>query len=578
MVRKFFKLYIYIYEYLFWLSRPFHSAYKKSFNYIDIFADSFCLNSTALTNDLYIFSKQIISFQSSDGKLSFNYDPITDSYWSNRYHRILKASSSKGDIKYPWEIGRLQYLSSQVFKGKSSYMDVCQLMSDMDYIKKPGYGVQWKCAMDVAIRASTVCIYSDYYKNRLLPEEFYINSVDYILLNLEKYGEWRGNHYLCNLAGLIIVSLHLNGRKYDNVLSFALSELSIELDRQFLADGGNFEGSSAYHLFALDIISTIYLYLSNDESLHERLITPRGKIFTNLGYMNGGSPDSLSGIVLKLKEKMLLATKFALTLLNNQDEIVQIGDNDSGKFYPDFHCTKNSSTFLNVVKRSQSILAYNNITTDNKLASWQEESHLINNVADKVNLSEVTKMFTAASPESKLCHKFKMNDPTFPKSIYFHKEFGLIVIKGEDSYLSFRAGSIGQSGKGGHDHYDQLSITLYDSGVHILRDPGTYIYTSDLFSRNLYRSSQAHFGIMEVGNVDDFSNTFSIKSSCSEVIYFSESCIIAKQIVSDNLTKYRKININNQDLVIEDLVCGGLIQKNFIKLNYSPAYGVLNEQ
>jgi phosphoribosylaminoimidazole (AIR) synthetase len=83
---------------------------------------------------------------------------------------------------------------------------------------------------------------------------------------------------------------------------------------------------------------------------------------------------------------------------------------------------------------------------------------------------------------------------------------------------------------------------------------------------------------MHTGNIDDFSSTFSIKSTKSEIIYISKDIIVAKQIVSDSITKYRKISINNQHLLLEDLVCGGAIQSNFVRLNYSPSYGVLNEQ
>ena len=52
---------------------------------------------------------------------------------------------------------------------------------------------------------------------------------------------------------------------------------------------------------------------------------------------------------------------------------------------------------------------------------------------------------------------------------------------------------MGQLGRGGHDHNDQLSIELFYNDCDIITDPGTFLYTPAPDIRNTYRSNSAHF-------------------------------------------------------------------------------------
>jgi hypothetical protein len=72
-------------------------------------------------------------------------------------------------------------------------------------------------------------------------------------------------------------------------------------------------------------------------------------------------------------------------------------------------------------------------------------------------------------------------------------DFGLFIFKSKRIHMSIRCGPIGQYGKGGHAHTDQLGITLEVDGTPWIRDPGSFCYTSDPDLRNTYRSAAAHF-------------------------------------------------------------------------------------
>ena len=129
--------------------------------------------------------------------------------------------------------------------------------------------------------------------------------------------------------------------------------------------------------------------------------------------------------------------------------ISQIGDNDSGLFLPFF-------------------------------ADLNEENDGFNTS----NKHYLIKLFDCF-PE------FHPIDNNHNKFINFN-EFGLAVFKNDEIHFDIRCGSVGQYGKGGHAHNDQLSFTLSVNNNPIIVDSGTYNYTANLEMRNKFRSTEMH--------------------------------------------------------------------------------------
>ena len=152
-----------------------------------------------------------------------------------------------------------------------------------DWIDKNPYalGVTWLCAMDVALRAVNwiwgvaLCT-----RSKHVSDEFLIRFVtslaehgQYIFKNLEGTPgkPSNGNHYLSNLVGLIYVGLMCplleNSTSW---LEFATKELWHEAEHQFLRDGMNFEGSTAYHRLSVELlISAVLLCQRNGIEIPE---------------------------------------------------------------------------------------------------------------------------------------------------------------------------------------------------------------------------------------------------------------------------------------------------------------------
>src|SRR5205085_4098195 len=78
---------------------------------------------------------------------------------------------------------------------------------------------------------------------------------------------------------------------------------------------------------------------------------------------------------------------------------------------------------------------------------------------------------------------------------------GTYVLREGDSYLLLNASGAGLGGRGAHGHNGALAIEVSACGVSFLEDPGTYVYTSNLRERGLFRSTAYH-STVEVDGIE----------------------------------------------------------------------------
>jgi hypothetical protein len=174
-----------------------------------------------------------------------------------------------------------------------------------------------------------------------------------------------------------------------------------------------------------------------------------------------------------------------------------------------------------------------------------------------------------------------------PLSVYGYPDFGLYVYRSDRIYLAIRCGSIGQNGRGGHAHNDQLSMELTVDGVDWITDPGTYVYTPLPRKRNSYRSVAAHFapelnrkepnsfdkGLFELGIDPD-----------AQCHYFSRSEFLGSHCGYRHRL-FRFIALEDERIVITDYTTVPamftdtpivyLYQKESRKPAFSPSYGTV---
>jgi hypothetical protein len=185
-------------------------------------------------------------------------DPRSGYLWPLDYHRDLKLQRSDGsDVRLVWELNRLGHLlrvenADEFFNQLRSWHD------QNPYARGPN----WSCAMEVALRAINIlAAFERLRKSPQLDPE----ALLFLLTLLQQHGLFIGtnlefsyiatsNHYLSDVAGLLWLEVLLPELEdADDWRDLALPALLREMDKQVLADGSDYESSTGYHRFVLEL-------------------------------------------------------------------------------------------------------------------------------------------------------------------------------------------------------------------------------------------------------------------------------------------------------------------------------------
>lgn len=432
----------------------------------------------------------------------------------------IKNGESNGfDVKVPWELARCQHLPflarlyrcTREQKYKSEI--ICEILDFIAY-NPVDYGVNWKCTMDVAIRVSNWIMALD------LMQEHFDKEIDnaisksiyqhciFIRYHLEDQRDYRGNHYLSDIVGLLYSSTYFRPQgRIKKIQEFAIKQLFISINEQFYDDGGNFESSLPYHRLSLELV--IYgmwrlLILSDCNTICSEYIATINEHSTEI-------------------TKLGRAFGMMLDAVKPDGNIYQLGDNDSGHLFKFFH-------YGEILSGEQFFEKYGISTTD---SSWDENELNCNEIEDTIcavlgigkpdsftyelvgdefrknnigqkilnALKETLKkdrIATSGRERSEIQYENKRVF-SFPKQIdlshvssFYYPNFGLVGLRNDFIYLGVSITNVGQHGRGGHSHNDKLSYELYADGIAYQSDPGTYVYTESKEWRNRFRSSLAH--------------------------------------------------------------------------------------
>ncbi len=438
-------------------------------NYIDFLRKS--INSANLDYSLNILKKLDNNYRLIDWQRDFRSGYRWET--SAHFHNISFGNIVGVDIKHPWELGRLNHLIILFYAFKKSKnikykYEFINHIYDFILQNPPNYGVQWLSTMDIAIRAVNFITVYSLFKN--FGEDFtndfksyfynYLYShLIYILNNLEWSSGMRANHYFSNICGLIFLSIFLPINSITSfAFIFALNELKNETIYQFYDDGGNFEASLPYHSFVSEMLFKTISIVKNipknhinniinnfDKKISKQFNFPKeiqnriSKIDINKLIQNNVITfDSI------FNQKLAKIAEFSINSLSPNFNDFQIGDNDSGYFL----------SLMPIINDDFSI-----------------------NSKNRFELYNLAKKF--------------INSDEKQTSI-FMKNFGAFFHTENNYKIAVRCGNIGQNGKGGHAHNDQLSFELYSRNELLICDAGTYNYTAFPDLRNLYRSTESH--------------------------------------------------------------------------------------
>jgi hypothetical protein len=559
--------------------------------------------------------------------------------------KIKFMNIPRADIKIPWELARMQHLpqlaifaikikKKKYLKAKKIFKEFENTIIDFVSSNPPKYGVNWICTMDVSIRISNMLIAKDifnsegfYFSDKI--ESIFINTLydhkEFILKNLE-YSNYRNNHYIANLCGLSIIARYLPQDKFsDSLIAFASQELSNEIFTQFNEDGSSIEGSTSYHKFSLEMIlySTSFI-LSHANS---RLKNLKKNINSNLVKTNLVSPslnkkkfkiyfikdknfqqNFLSTFSEKYFERLIKIFNFFLKTKNNSNEIIQVGDNDSGKFFnfsPIFYNNKiNNSIKKNYFENRESINyildiadswgLYKNFNSINNV-SFEKQliKILLGKIRFKSKLSKIKNTFKLKNYSNykkhfkflrhsilknkkfrEVCYEFKANEKIMKNvELSYFKDFGIFIWKNEKFFFSLRAISKYDKRFTTHYHFDQLSNILIINNKNLIIDPGTFIYNGNLKHRNYFRSYSAHFSPINIILKKDIDIFSKIDHPNFETLIIGKFSYLFKVSINNKIYYSGYIYEKNKIKIFH--ISNEKISKYKQKKYYSPGYGLL---
>lgn len=449
--------------------------------------------------------------------------------WSEKtYYKFIKYGHKLGaDIKLPWELSRAQHLLSlalayRLAKKEEYAEEIIEQIVDWILTNSCRFGVNWRCTMDVAIRVTNwvgaISLIKNYIDN--LPtagkEHFYkifykslYQHGEFIIHNLEWSEDLTSNHYLSDIAGLLVLSVFTKNvfKEAGDWKKFAINELRKEMFKQVYPDGTDFEASTCYHRLVLEL----FFYSTFFAVQNEKYKTKKEKkdLLSLLDDYKTIAQDIFGKDYVTRLYKMFDAV---LYLLKPNGRMPQIGDNDNGQFI---------KLYPREVLDMRYLLALGAVFF--KESKWKSKEFF----ESDEDIAEV--MILYGENGIKIWDSLEENSVKNIGSKAF-SDSGWYVMRNNKDYCIVSCGPNGQGGLGGHAHNDKLSFEICIDGEDIVVDPGTYVYTADPYLRNLFRGTEYHNTIYFDGvEQNKLERLFSLnRDAKSKGLYFGEKDEIVK--------------------------------------------------
>ena len=357
------------------------------------------------------------------------------------------------DVKVPWELSRCQHLPRL---GQAWWLtrddrfadEFVSLGSDWIRANPWGYGVNWLCTMDVALRAvswiwalgffaDAAACRSDSCRKDILAS-LWLHG-EFIAANLE-ISDVNGNHYLADGIGLIALgALFRHSAIARRWLDRGQQILEDALNRQVHEDGVDFEQAIAYHRLVLEACLTGLIMLRRaGRDLPGPAIARLGRMCDYVvAYTR---PDGLAPL---------------------------IGDADDGRIQALGTQPPGDHRYLLAI--GAAVLSRPDLAAVD--GGWKDEAYWwFGPEGDGVEGNEVESL---------------QRSTAFPTG-------GVFVMRRGTTHLIADAAEVGLAGRGGHGHNDVLSFELVLGGMPLVTDCGAFVYTASPEWRNRFRGTASH--------------------------------------------------------------------------------------
>lgn len=399
--------------------------------------------------------------------IDWHRDPLSGRIWPLDYHADIPLWHDDGsDIRVVWELNRLGHLISlgrayALTKNEELAAEFFAQVESWRERNPVGRGANWSCAMEVALRAmNLLAAFSLFRQSPQLTEDrllMLLTTFDqhgaHILRNLEFSHVATSNHYLSDIAGLLWIGIMLPELAQAAAWrEWALREMLREMDKQILPDGADYEGSTGYHCFVLELfLYSFILCRANQIQIGDNY---RRKLETMLLYLRD--------------------------LLRPDGVVPLVGDTDGGQVLPIVSHSANDRAYLLAVGAA---FLHDARFRQEQFAAAPELLWLLGD--EGLRKHERLGSFTQANAGSADVLSAASQSQSFPAA-------GTYVLRHDDLFLFFNTNGARAGRPASHRHNDVLSVEVSACGRAFIVDPGSYVYTADLRERHLFRATAYH--------------------------------------------------------------------------------------
>jgi len=405
-----------------------------------------------LFDDLNLFEK--FSYQQFKSKWNAGFQ--TENQWSEdvySYEISCNQRTDIGDVRTNWELNRhFQFagLAKNYFlTGDYKYLtELKRLFYDWNSHNLFLHGVQWKSAMEIAIRINSwiftylfITKAVERYDNK---QEEFLHDIEcgikamakYVLSHRSRYSS-ANNHLIVEMYAVAICGIVF---KYKPWIDKTVKILTRELTRQNYIDGVNKEMSLHYQCLVLEAYGLLQIVMSE----------------------NGIEIPAIWG---KYLEPM---TEFVADSWVKKSVAMEFGDNDEGKI-------------LDLSGKEQDyykyVLELMSFVLEKKYATLESPCENLLWLLQEETLCECRKKEIYVSPQFKC-----------------YKKGGYTFIRDNDNdvMIGIDHAELGFGKLAAHGHADALSFQAYFDGTSVFADAGTFNYHYGPKERNIYRSTQMH--------------------------------------------------------------------------------------
>lgn len=426
-------------------------------------------------------------------------DAFHGSRWGMDYFAdidILQRNATS-DVKVPWELSRLQFLvwlAERACLAAEEERTECvtrleEILDDWIEANPVGFGVNWACPMEVAIRLANVLvacsIAGQFMKRKRLRRALeLVDESRRFIARFPELSDIPGNHYLADLMGLAVAEVMLG--EYPDISRSAVQRFAKEAAKQFELDGCHIERAPIYHRLCLDMLLLVASALRGG-----------GHQLPNL-----------------LEEAIHRANAFCEFLVDQSDRLPVMEDSDSGHIiwvgqdHRDYQPTR-------AIVRSM-FGGPGSATSDAEGSDYAALMACLGDASD-------------ADPGRQ---HVEGKEPRPPSA---GVRSGFVVLRGGPWHVVLRAGQRGLNGHGGHDHDDQLSIWASYDGIDFIVERGCHSYSLSEKVRALDISASSHsrLTLQYEGRQNEAPARFLARSPRSPIAYVEVNPTSAESISAE---------------------------------------------